>query len=88
MVLRPFSDESLPIMLSKPIILFGTSLKKSKKRQAIASAVAAAVAAVAAAVAHVQHEKVLFWWKKSPCGHAQQEKVLFWRKKSPCGHAV
>ena len=38
MVLRPFSDESLPIMLSKPIIPFGTSLKKSKKRQAIASA--------------------------------------------------
>ena len=70
MVLRPFSDESLPIMLLKPIIPFGTSLKKSKKRQAIASAVAAAVAAaavaaavaaVAAAVAHVQHEKVLFW---------------------------
>ena len=38
MVLRPFSDESLPIMLLKPIIPFGTSLKKSKKRQAIASA--------------------------------------------------
>ena len=37
MVLRPFSDESLPIMLLKPIIPFGTSLKKSKKRQAIAS---------------------------------------------------
>ena len=35
---RPFSAESLPRMLSKPIIPFGTSLKKSKKLRAIASA--------------------------------------------------
>ena len=38
MVLRPFSAKPLPIMLLKPIIPFGTSLKKSKKRQAIAPA--------------------------------------------------
>ena len=37
-LVRQFSAESLPRMLSKPIIPFGTSLKESKKRQAIASA--------------------------------------------------
>ena len=83
----------LPIMLLKPIIPFGTSLKKSKKRQAIASAVAAAVAAaavavaaVAAAVAHVQHEKVVFWWKKKPLRACPTGKSAFLvEKKAPAG---
>ena len=37
LLLRPFLDEWLPEMVSKPMDSRETSLKKSKKRQAIAS---------------------------------------------------
>ena len=83
---RPFSAESLPRMLSKPIIPLGTSLKKSKKRQAIASGARARAQAQALAQAHKgaqipQRQPKGPPKTREPC--FKKEGASFFRKQKP-----
>ena len=77
---RPFSDESLPRMLSKPIIPFGTSLKKSKKRQAIASAGSEALGSCWLAVGSSGSSWEVFFSENKPPEGAGHRKTMLLKK--------
>ena len=91
---RSFSAESLPRMLSKPIIPLGTSLKKSKKRKAIASGAWARAWARARAQAQAhkgaqipQRQPKSPPKTREPCFNKKGERLVS-ENKSPAGNCA
>ena len=79
-LLRPLLEKLLPKMLSKSMIPFETSLKKSKKRQAIASAGSEALGSCWLAVGSSGSSWEVFFSENKPPEGAGHRKTMLLKK--------